>query len=235
LTFCLELRCPDTRAVTGQVPSELRDPTVWAELVFADPIADIAVLRTPDNQELYEQADAYDALTETVSGFSMAGAKSGSGWFLSIDGKWTSIRLDAQNWRYGQSLEIDPTVHGQSGSPILNDNGDAVGVIAIACVSNEGTKEVVHIQYCPDICRRGWACRSRSENRQKPASSGVRVFESRSPSKSFFSTCRRLNSRAIGKKKSFAVSFFLRWKVVQQQMVQQRQFHERREHRKLVG
>jgi hypothetical protein len=119
------------------------DPTVWAELVFADPIADIAVLQSPDNQELYEQADAYDALTEDVSGFSMASAKSGSGWFLSLDGKWMAIRLETETWKYGQSLEIDPTVHGQSGSPILNELGEAVGVIAIGCMSNDGNQRSV--------------------------------------------------------------------------------------------
>ena len=33
-------------------------PTVWAECLFADPLADIAVLCSPDEQALFEQADA---------------------------------------------------------------------------------------------------------------------------------------------------------------------------------
>src|SRR5260221_2874521 len=37
---------------------------VWAECIFVDPIADIAGLWSPDGQELYEQAEAYDALTD---------------------------------------------------------------------------------------------------------------------------------------------------------------------------
>lgn len=37
---------------------------VWAECLFVDPIADIAVFGTPDTQDLYEQADAYDELTQ---------------------------------------------------------------------------------------------------------------------------------------------------------------------------
>jgi hypothetical protein len=41
--------------------------TVWAELLFADPIADIAVLGSPDNQELAEQAEAYEALVERAT------------------------------------------------------------------------------------------------------------------------------------------------------------------------
>jgi hypothetical protein len=38
------------------------EPSVWAECMFADPIADIAVLGSPDNQELFDQADAYPLL-----------------------------------------------------------------------------------------------------------------------------------------------------------------------------
>ncbi len=37
---------------------------VWAECLFVDPVADLAVLCQPDNQELYDQADAYSRLTE---------------------------------------------------------------------------------------------------------------------------------------------------------------------------
>lgn len=40
------------------------EPTVWAECLFADPIADVAVLGRPDNQELSDEADAYDLLLE---------------------------------------------------------------------------------------------------------------------------------------------------------------------------
>jgi hypothetical protein len=36
--------------------------TVWAACLFANPIADIAVLGQPDDQELSEQAEAYNRL-----------------------------------------------------------------------------------------------------------------------------------------------------------------------------
>jgi hypothetical protein len=42
---------------------------VWAECVFIDLIADIAVFGEPDNQELYEQAQAYEELTEQATPF----------------------------------------------------------------------------------------------------------------------------------------------------------------------
>jgi len=36
--------------------------TIWSECLFADPIADIAVLGPPDGQALTDQAEAYEAL-----------------------------------------------------------------------------------------------------------------------------------------------------------------------------
>jgi hypothetical protein len=50
------------------------EPSVWAECVFVDPVADIAVLSEPDNQELSEEAEAYGALVEAeaVTPFTIA-------------------------------------------------------------------------------------------------------------------------------------------------------------------
>ena len=42
---------------------------MWAACEFMDPIADIAVFGSPDSQELYEQAQAYDTLTEQAAPF----------------------------------------------------------------------------------------------------------------------------------------------------------------------
>jgi len=41
--------------------------TVWAACLFADPIADIAVLGQPDNQELSKEAEAYNRLMEDMA------------------------------------------------------------------------------------------------------------------------------------------------------------------------
>jgi hypothetical protein len=40
--------------------------TVWTECLFVDPVADIAVLDTPDTQELSDEAGAYERLVESV-------------------------------------------------------------------------------------------------------------------------------------------------------------------------
>jgi hypothetical protein len=42
-------------------------PSIWCECRFADPIADIAVLGSPDDQALSEQADAYVTLADAAT------------------------------------------------------------------------------------------------------------------------------------------------------------------------
>ena len=89
------------------------EPTVWAQCLFADPIADIAVLGQPDSQAFTEvdafDPDAYDEFidsmevltvadapaqgVETVSGlggyqFKVPTAGEGRARVLSLDGEW---------------------------------------------------------------------------------------------------------------------------------------------------
>jgi hypothetical protein len=130
--------------------------TVMAECLFVDPVADLAVLGPPDNQALYEQAEAYEALTESVTPMVLADLPltgssvkrklpnggeiaipmprkgEGPARLLSLDGKWFACRLTATE----RSLWIwdaeQPIVGGMSGSPIVNDTGAAVGVCCTA-------------------------------------------------------------------------------------------------------
>ncbi len=54
-----------------------REGSVWAECLFADPVADIAVLGNPDDQELGDEADAYDQLIERAGVLKVGEARSG--------------------------------------------------------------------------------------------------------------------------------------------------------------
>jgi hypothetical protein len=45
----------------GRLGDEL---SISAQVLFVDPVTDIAILGTPDNQEMWEQAEAYDALVD---------------------------------------------------------------------------------------------------------------------------------------------------------------------------
>ena len=61
-------------------------PTVWAQCLFFDPVADVAVLGEPDNQELSEEWDNYHALVEGRNPFAIAAPESGEGYMLALDG-----------------------------------------------------------------------------------------------------------------------------------------------------
>jgi hypothetical protein len=64
-------------------------PTVWAECLFADPIADIAVLGEPDDQTLWDESAAYDAFVEPVTPIAIADTRrAGHAWVLSLDLQW---------------------------------------------------------------------------------------------------------------------------------------------------
>jgi hypothetical protein len=115
-------------------PLGRRKPKVWAECLFADPIADIAVLGTPDNQELYEQAMAYEELTDATTPLKLGGSFP---WetptpiaLIALDGR--TITGVAQH--LGDRLWIDktsePIAAGMSGSPVLDETGAAVGIIS---------------------------------------------------------------------------------------------------------
>jgi Trypsin-like peptidase domain len=127
------------------------DPTVWAMCLFVDPIADVAVLGQPDNQELSDEADAYDALVDSMATLPVADAPAqgvelvtGFGGYqfknptpgeglarvLSLKGRWREGRVT----RRGGWLSFEPekfVVGGMSGSPIINATGAAIGVVSV--------------------------------------------------------------------------------------------------------
>ena len=125
-----------------------------AECLFVDPVADIAVFCSPDNQALSDEADAYEQLLATMQPFAIADAPAmgsqllrlGSGKFggeienptpgegparvLSLDGVWIEGKIERRtNW-----LTFEPEgafAPGMSGSPIVSLAGEAIGVVSM--------------------------------------------------------------------------------------------------------
>ena len=136
------------QALIGPLGAE---PRVCAECLFADPIADIAVLGKPDSRELRHEAHAYGELVTSVQPLAIAHAPSQRYGFrrfgnlrvpydtpshgfvrlLSLEGQW----IEAEVERRASSLWLEPKgliVSGMTGSPILSRAGAAVGVVAFA-------------------------------------------------------------------------------------------------------
>src|SRR5271169_434219 len=117
------------------------EPRAWAECRFVDPIADIAVLGSPDNPH----ADEYKALTATATALSIGGSLRNPVNFwvparvLSVDGhRWFSCTIR----HFGGPLWITHAaerVHGgMAGSPIVTEIGTAIGVVCTAAAPWEG-------------------------------------------------------------------------------------------------
>jgi hypothetical protein len=117
------------------------EPTVWAECLFFNPIADIAVLGAPDAQNLWDEAEAYEALVKSVTPFSIADApEQGQVWLLSLERKWFSCQAKYTPWVNGPiwlTTEPKNIEGGMSGSPITSDAGAAVGVISLGSNMND--------------------------------------------------------------------------------------------------
>src|SRR5262249_42452332 len=100
-------------------------------------VIDIAVLASPDNQELFEQARAYDRLIDSAAALPVAelDAETMKVGLLSIDRQSVSCVAHVIGrgplWIMEGAEQI---VGGMSGSPILNQNGAAIGV----AVTNQG-------------------------------------------------------------------------------------------------
>ena len=130
--------------------ASLDDPTpaVCAECLFADPVADIAVLGCPDDQSLFDEAEAYYALTDDTPLLVIAKAdENAPGWLLSLDGNW--MRCNVRH--HSGPLWIENAEYGirggMSGSPILNEDGLAIGVV---CVSGGGPDLESHTEGGPN-------------------------------------------------------------------------------------
>ena len=134
------------------------EPSVWCELLFADPVSDIAVLGQPDNQALYDQADAYVSLVWDAFELAVSEpADRGRAWLLGLDGEWGQCIVihagQGSLWIEGAANGI---VGGMSGSPILNDEGAAIGVLG----TSSGSVDDLHTEGGPEASLRhklpGW-------------------------------------------------------------------------------
>ena len=131
------------------------EPSVWCELLFADPVADIAVLGAPDGQALYDQHDAYLALTNDRPTLRVADppGEFTDAWLLSLDGDWQACKVrhvgDDHPTASATPLWIEQAskgIHGgMSGSPIIADGA----AISVVCVSGGGL-ETMHTEGGPN-------------------------------------------------------------------------------------
>ena len=117
-----------------------RTPSVWAECLFVDPIADLAVLGEPDRQAFPPEMTAYEDLVASRSSLHIGTLiKPCPLWLLTLDGQWTQCAFpDDGRGRWLSVVGALPEAFapGTSGSPIIAADGHAVGLIGVGGLSN---------------------------------------------------------------------------------------------------
>jgi hypothetical protein len=112
-------------------------PLVWAECCFVDPVADLAVLCSPDYQEMSEHAEAYDQLVEAHTTLRIGMIKQTCrAWLLTLEGQWVPCTVRPDGCLEG--APADGIARGTSGSPVLTADGKAV-----ACIGCGSTNAVL--------------------------------------------------------------------------------------------
>lgn len=137
----------------GQLGAE---PDIATEVLFVDPVADVAILGRPDNQMMWEQAEAYDALIGSIAVLPLATLEFGrqtytlssgqtflgnpeakvDAWLLGLDGEWFSCRITCHRHIWIEEA-TKPLVSGMSGSPVLAQRG-VIGVFNISAQHGDG-------------------------------------------------------------------------------------------------
>ncbi|MPZ58730.1 MAG: hypothetical protein GEU91_20005, partial [Rhizobiales bacterium] len=101
------------------------DLSITAECVFADSVADVAVLGSPDDQVLDDEAEAFDSFVDAFGKIRIADGAPRTAWLLSLDGKWFRSPVSHGARWVGASGEVS----GMSGSPIVT-RGGAIAIVS---------------------------------------------------------------------------------------------------------
>jgi hypothetical protein len=106
-------------------------------VLFYDPISDLALLGPPDGQELYYEAEAYEAFVDSRRPAPMSEAgEEGEAWLLSLENVWFRGRFERIDWGPMWVSKLEGSIRGgMSGSPILNSEGAAIGVVNLGNMS----------------------------------------------------------------------------------------------------
>ena len=112
------------------------EPTVWAECLFVDPIADLAVLGEPDSQTFFDESDAYGEFVYGRPTLRIGTVRQPCpAWLLTRDGdRWEPVDLyhDPDGpWLQIVGAKEEAIAPGTSGSPIVTEDGCAVGIISV--------------------------------------------------------------------------------------------------------
>jgi hypothetical protein len=151
--------------IVGRIGKDRQE--IYAECLFADPVADIAVLGEPDGVNLSDEHYAFEAFMDQIPALEcgrsppppplMEEPHQEQAWLLGLGGEWEPCQIKA-NRRGGLGITeaLKGIVGGMSGSPIMNPAGEAIGVVS----TSGGTGDNLHTEGGPQASLRyhlpGW-------------------------------------------------------------------------------
>jgi hypothetical protein len=119
-------------ALLGELGGE---PSIAAQCIFSDPFADLAVLISVDSQaqELARDFEAYEALVDAATPLALGRA---TAWetpvptsLISLDGRPITCTASHEGLELRLTEMSEPIVAGMSGSPVLDKDDAAIGII----------------------------------------------------------------------------------------------------------
>jgi hypothetical protein len=160
--------------------------TVWAECMFVDPVADIAMLAEADGQELFDQSEKYQELIEPALPLPIADPPPdpAPARLLSLDGRWYGCSVTTHGSHFLHITELAHFLHvtepageiqgGMSGSPIVTEDGSAIGVVTLSSES-EGKAQEGGPSPCLTLHLPAWLVRELRANNKKLRRSAARA------------------------------------------------------------
>lgn len=118
------------QAVLGTLGQE---PKIWAECLFVELVADIAVLGPAEHEDLSKEHVRYCEMLDDLIAFSIGEAPgTGSARMFSLQKTWFSSKVERVHDGLWISDATESIKGGMSGSPICLDEGRAIGVVCTA-------------------------------------------------------------------------------------------------------
>jgi hypothetical protein len=111
--------------------------TIWGELCVYSLADDIAAFRAPDGQALYDECGRYEKFTDTATLIGRAPKArtpqdiGTPAYMLSLNGRWQRCAVhNSGRFLFLPERDSARVKGGMSGSPILDENGAAIGLFS---------------------------------------------------------------------------------------------------------
>jgi hypothetical protein len=115
------------------------EPSVFAECLFVNPVADLAVLGPPDGHNVDVEWDEFIEQHRSLGVSFWRNELPTRAWLLSLDGEWNPclVRHSVNGGGLWITEAKDGIRGGMSGSPILADEGKVLGLVSVSRGSTE--------------------------------------------------------------------------------------------------